>query len=164
MKRFKIWAEARHKLHPNQGTLNFDAQMDDQIQIGDEVTYTPKNTRMEEPATGYVADIIQGSAGDTGYEIIIHGNDFASRLWSHKGTFAKTGKKADWKQPEKVATPVQTPQKPYKHPSDLAMEYKKRGLNRQLAWDQFVKDTILQPQYRSEKVDAKVFYHYYDAS
>lgn len=57
---------------------------------------------------------------------------------------------------------VQPAQKPYKNPGDLAAEYKRRGMDRNRAWDQFVIDTILSPRYRSEAVNAREFFLAYE--
>lgn len=138
--------------------------MNDTPEIGDEVTYTPKNTKYEEPVTGHVAEILNDGKG---YKLLVPLDDDPAntvRVWTDKGTITKTGNAADWKtQPKKKAEPEQH-RMPYKHPSDLASEYKRQGISRAVAWDNFVRDTILLPRYRSEPVDAKVFYHYYDLS
>lgn len=52
--------------------------------------------------------------------------------------------------------------RPYRSAGDLADEYKRRGLSRARAWDQFVIDTILQPVCRSETLDAREFYLAFD--
>ena len=41
--------------------------------------------------------------------------------------------------------------------ADLAADYKARGLDRHLAWDEFIKDRILKPE-----IDAKIFYALFD--
>jgi hypothetical protein len=58
--------------------------------------------------------------------------------------------------------PAPMPGKPYKNPGDLAADYKRQGLTRQRAWDQYIIDTKLSPKFRSEEVDAKEFYQAYD--
>lgn len=134
-------------------------------EVGDEVTYTPKNTKYEEPITGHVAEILNGGKG---YNLLAPEEDDPARtvrVWTDKGTITKTGKTADWKhKPEPKKTPEPEHRLPYKHPSDLASEYKRQGVSRYVAWDNFVRDTILLPRYRSEPVDAKVFFHYYDSA
>ena len=50
------------------------------------------------------------------------------------------------------------PQRPYKSVGDLIDLYKHQGLDRYKAWDQYIIDTILQPRFRTEPVDAKTFY------
>lgn len=144
--------------------------MDTPPEIGDEVTYTPNNPKYEDEVTGFVAEKIKGTADDTGYEVLVN-DEFgqrAIRLWTSRGTFTKTGKTADWAKPTPKPEPkysAPAPQgKPYKNAGDLATEYKRQGLSRQRAWDQFVIDTILTPRYRSEQLDAKDFYKLYNAS
>jgi hypothetical protein len=104
--------------------------------------------------------------GDTGFEVLTP--DGTTRLWSSRGTFAKTGKVADWKPKPKTEPTITAPSKtvshelPYKSAGDLAAMYRQSGLDRYRAWDQYVKDTILQRRYRSDQVDAKDFFRYYD--
>lgn len=52
---------------------------------------------------------------------------------------------------------------PYRAPSSLVMEYKRKGLGRQVAWNKFVCDTIHQPTCRSEGIDSDEFFHLYDS-
>lgn len=47
-------------------------------------------------------------------------------------------------------------------PGLLIIEYKRKGLGRQEAWSQFIRDTILQPTCRSENLNARDFFHLYD--
>lgn len=65
-------------------------------------------------------------------------------------------------QPEKPDAQGRPAEKPYKNPGDLAAEYKRRGMDRNRAWDQFVIDTILTPRYRSEAVNAREFFLAYE--
>ena len=51
---------------------------------------------------------------------------------------------------------------PFWSPGSLIMEYKRNGLDRQAAWSKFIRDTLLQPAYRSENLDARDFFHLYD--
>lgn len=58
--------------------------------------------------------------------------------------------------------PAPTPGRSYKNPGDLAADYKRQGISRNRAWDQFIIDTKLSPRFRSEAVDAKEFFEAYD--
>jgi hypothetical protein len=51
---------------------------------------------------------------------------------------------------------------PYLSVSDLVHRYKSDGLGRQAAWEQYIRDTILQRRCRSEALDAKEFFKIYD--
>lgn len=141
-----------------------DSIPDNEIDIGDEITYTPTKRKYEDELTGFVAERLNGG---TGYEVLapLEGDPQRSiRIWRDNGIIVKTGKEADWKMKivDEVKPAAPSPQKPYKHPSDLASQYKAAGLSRQESWNQFVKDTILQPVYRSEDTNADVFFKYYD--
>ena len=52
--------------------------------------------------------------------------------------------------------------RPYVNVAELAAHYKAKGMTRHLAWDQYIKDVILQPRVRSEEVDAKEFFKVFD--
>jgi hypothetical protein len=52
--------------------------------------------------------------------------------------------------------------RPYKSAGDLAGLYRRQGLDRYKAWDQYIIDTILQPRFSTDPVDAKVFYKFFD--
>lgn len=52
--------------------------------------------------------------------------------------------------------------RPYVNVAELAAHYKAKGMTRHLAWDQYIKDVILQPRVRSEEVDAKEFFKAFD--
>ena len=65
-------------------------------------------------------------------------------------------------EPAQPSSPKDPAEKPYKNPGDLAAEYKRRGMDRNRAWDQFVIDTILSPRYRSEAVNAREFFLAYE--
>jgi hypothetical protein len=132
---------------------------------GDEVTYTPHDRRYEEPVTGFVAEEVLAHGGDTGYNLLCPLPGDAGRtlrFWNSRGTFTPTGRVADWAAPVKEGAPKSVAEVrerlPYRRPSDLASEYRAAGMDRQRAWSQFVKDTILMPRYRSEPVDAKAFF------
>jgi hypothetical protein len=58
--------------------------------------------------------------------------------------------------------PSPTPVRPYRNPGDLAADYKRQGIPKQRAWDQFIIDTVLSPKFRSEQVDAREFFQAYD--
>ena len=185
MKTFQVWHEVR-KQNDAQGTFDWDAPMqNDTIEVGDEVTYTPHNQKREEPVTGYVAEEIKGSGDDKGYNLLVtkdieedlgysqskratRTETLNVRVWLSRGTIVKTGREADWKHPAptpkaKYSAPTDD-RKPYRNAGDLASQYKWQGLDRQGAWKQFVVDTILQPQYRSEQVNAKEFFAMFDES
>jgi hypothetical protein len=44
----------------------------------------------------------------------------------------------------------------------LVKEYRRRGLDRQAAWREYVKDTMLQPRLRTDTLDAKPFMRAFD--
>ena len=52
---------------------------------------------------------------------------------------------------------------PYITAPDLAEHYKATGLSRAQAWDQYVKDSIIQKSLRTDEVNAKDFNRFYDA-
>lgn len=64
--------------------------------------------------------------------------------------------------PKQEAPKPPSVEKPYKSVGDLAAKYKAEGVDRNRAWTRFVQDTILQPRFRSEAVDAKQFFQAYD--
>lgn len=51
---------------------------------------------------------------------------------------------------------------PYMAPGDLISQYKRQGLDKHAAWKSFIVDTILQPRFRSESLDANDFFNYFD--
>lgn len=67
-------------------------------------------------------------------------------------------------EPDNKPEVVTNPGIPYIHISDLVAQYKRQGLSKQLAWNQYVKDIILAPRYRTDEADAKTVYHYYELS
>jgi hypothetical protein len=46
----------------------------------------------------------------------------------------------------------------------IAAHYKAHGISRNAAWGQFVRDTILQPIFTSDSIDASEFFRLYDKS
>jgi hypothetical protein len=136
--------------------------------IGSEVVYTPHDAR-HDPVTGFVAWPVQGAFGDTGCEILVPGGPFRLvRTWASRGNYVPSGRRAWWAiAPPQAAPPAPAPEgrpevRPYRDPADLAALYRSQGLTRQRAWAQFIKDTVLQPRYRSGPCDARGFFRLYD--
>lgn len=79
-----------------------------------------------------------------------------AQLVAPRARFEYTPSKNDHKPSPKPTT------LPIYSPGFLIIDYKRKGLDKQGAWNQFVRDTILQPIYRSENLDARDFFHLYD--
>ena len=65
-------------------------------------------------------------------------------------------------EPQASSSPESSiPKRPYKNLGDLIDLYKQQGFDRYRAWDQYIIDTILQPRFKTDSVDAKTFYKHF---
>ncbi len=135
----------------------------DIIEIGDEVRFVYNDSRFHGAVLGYVGQHIKDQCDEPGLELLLSDEPglVTVRIWLSSGVVEKTGHVAPWKPKsvvEEIAKVMEVvPVMPYKHPSDLAAIYRLRGLSLQNAWKEFIKDTVLQKQYRSEAWDFKDF-------
>ena len=90
-------------------------------------------------------------------EALIH-RDVAMAKYQAEIDAEKAARKAE----EAKLAPQKAAERPYVSSADLAEHYKAQGMDRQAAWKQYVKDTVLSNAVRSDKVDAPAFMAAYD--
>jgi hypothetical protein len=146
------------------------------MKIGDEVTFIPNNAN-ERTITGFIQEEITATGGGIGYHLwaptVIEGDrQYVARVWLNRGAITPTGRTIDQiyhpSKTQSAQPPAKSEQKtasstlPYRAAGDLAALYKSHGMSKQLAWDAFVRDTILLPRFRSDSLDARDFFRYFE--
>jgi len=133
------------------------------LKPGDKVKFIPDDKEFADEIVGTVDEIINDNKGVHIFNPTEKDRYNITRIWGRNGKFEliekfkKEEKPAEKKKDDSGSS--KTKNRLEAKPSELAADYRSRGMDRQRAWSEFVKDKGLKPG-----IDAKEFYRIYDSA